>query len=372
VVTPSEAPLEGEPVALAVQVLGSCPTEHLEVETTVAASGAQRRAEVQTPSPQRVVLGTLAEGAHDVTVRLVDGEVSLAEAVARVRVAPPCRSGPCRDRDQDGYEGLSVGGTDCDDTNPAVFPGAADFPDPDGDGAVAFRALDLDCDGSVDVPPGPFDCAEGDPRIPRAEEPVPTGVDEDCDGLVDEGTTAFDDDGDGVSEDDGDCNDADVTMAPDRPELPDCKDNDCDGTVDDGVTRPAVDDDHEPNDDRPYVLPGAKPRRSPFGGYRPTEDQLALTVRGVQDVESFSLYAHDGAGDTFHVTARMLSVGDGLVYRVSIEGPHGVTEDLLGAGGVLRHGGRAFDDDTGTYVLRIEPDGETPTYCPLLVELSSG
>ena len=38
--TPSEAPLEGEPARVVVQVLGSCPTEGLVLGTSVAASGA--------------------------------------------------------------------------------------------------------------------------------------------------------------------------------------------------------------------------------------------------------------------------------------------------------------------------------------------
>ncbi len=82
--------------------------------------------------------------------------------------------------------------------------------------------------------------------------------------------------------------------------------------------------------------------------------------------------AHDGAGDSFHVTAKVLSAWDGLTYRVRIGGPSGGgVEELLGAGG-LRHGGRAFDDDSGIYTLRIEAHGETPTRCPLVVELTSG
>ncbi len=120
------------------------------------------------------------------------------------------------------------------------------------------------------------------------------------------------------------------------------------------------------------MLAGAQPRRGPFGGYKPTEDRLDLLVRGVRDTETFSVYAHDGAGDSFHVTARLLSAGDGLRYRVRIEGPRGSEEEVLAAGGVLRHGGRPFDDDSGTYELRIEVEGETLDHCPLSVELTSG
>ncbi len=57
------------------------------------------------------------------------------------------------------------------------------------------------------------------------------GLDNDCDGAVDEG---FDVDGDGVRTCDGDCDDADPTAHPGAEELCDEIDNDCDGETDTG------------------------------------------------------------------------------------------------------------------------------------------
>ena len=63
----------------------------------------------------------------------------------------------------------------------------------------------------------------------------------DNDGTIDETTTAFDDDGDGYSEDAGDCDDSTTAMSPGAAESADWLDNDCDGIVDEGTT--AYDDD---------------------------------------------------------------------------------------------------------------------------------
>jgi len=53
---------------------------------------------------------------------------------------------------------------------------------------------------------------------------------------VDEGTDAYDDDGDGFSEADGDCDDADATIYPGADEFCDGIDSDCDGTVDEAAS----------------------------------------------------------------------------------------------------------------------------------------
>lgn len=68
-----------------------------------------------------------------------------------------------------------------------------------------------------------------------ADEEICDGMDNDCDGEIDENTDGMDDDGDGFSETEGDCNDFDDTVYPGAPEQPDVKDNDCDGTVDDNT-----------------------------------------------------------------------------------------------------------------------------------------
>ncbi|MCB9746005.1 MAG: hypothetical protein H6740_25745 [Alphaproteobacteria bacterium] len=99
------------------------------------------------------------------------------------------------------------------------------------------ESLDADGDGHQDQRvPGGTDCDDADPAVPSASEsPEVNGRDEDCDGRVDEGTEAFDDDRDSFTEAQGDCDDSDPDISPLAKEVSDCRDQDCDGEVDEGV-----------------------------------------------------------------------------------------------------------------------------------------
>ncbi len=99
-------------------------------------------------------------------------------------------------------------------SEPAGEPSTEPNSDNDGDG---FTPSNGDCDdGNADV-------------NPDAQE-VENGFDDDCNGIIDEGTNSYDDDGDGYSENDGDCNDGNPNVSPGALEVvDDGVDQDCSG-----------------------------------------------------------------------------------------------------------------------------------------------
>ena len=133
--------------------------------------------------------------------------------------------------DADG-DTFTVASGDCNDADPTIYPGAPEIAgdgiDQNCDGVIDDGGIDADGDGFT-LEAG--DCNDADPTIyPGAPEIAGDGIDQNCDGLDDGGIDA---DGDGFTFEAGDCNDADPTIYPGAPEIVgDGIDQDCDGLID--------------------------------------------------------------------------------------------------------------------------------------------
>lgn len=144
----------------------------------------------------------------------------------------------------EGFDADLDGVTDCNDCAPddsTIYPGA---------GEVCGDNLDNDCDGrtdAADIDSGDDDadgfgrCADCNPDdrsiYPGATETL-NGIDDNCDGEIDEGLDP-DDDGDGYRSSQ-DCDDTDASISPDATDVYNGVDDDCDGTVDQGYSTETI------------------------------------------------------------------------------------------------------------------------------------
>ena len=166
--------------------------------------------------------------------------------------------------------------TDCNDGNGAVYPGAPEVPgdevdqscdgaelcfvDADNDGyrlATTVASANVSCGDSGEArssePTG--DCNDGNSAIRPGATEVCNGVDDNCDGSIDEGVQSTfyrDADGDGFGSsasgttaacsapsgyvsNSSDCNDGNASIRPGGTEVCNGADDDCDGSIDEGV-----------------------------------------------------------------------------------------------------------------------------------------
>ncbi len=153
------------------------------------------------------------------------------------------------DLDGDGYSSL----IDCDDTNIMINPGMVEIP---------YNGEDDDCDASTpddDLDGDGFDlendCDDMNPIVNEDQIEICDGIDNNCDGEIDEGFAGFvfylDEDGDGIGSEidtftcfqpegyvslSGDCDDLNPDIFPSAMEVCDSLDNNCNGEVDEDLT----------------------------------------------------------------------------------------------------------------------------------------
>lgn len=132
-----------------------------------------------------------------------------------------------KDEDQDGFPAIDGNGNavDCDDTSAGIYPGATELEnckDDNCDGQLDEGTPNWDRDNDGYCPnTGDEDTCEGNPtRNPAALEDGGSGtglannIDDNCNGIIDEGLPSSDQDLDGYTLSDGDCGDGDPFVNP--------------------------------------------------------------------------------------------------------------------------------------------------------------
>ncbi|HNM24075.1 MAG TPA: MopE-related protein, partial [Saprospiraceae bacterium] len=177
-------------------------------------------------------------------------------------------------------DGYAATGDDCDDNNPAVHPGLTEvcngldddcdgliddadpdvtgqplwYADADGDGFGNAAATLAACAQPAGYVSDNTDCNDANAAIHPGAAEMCNGLDDDCDGLIDEGvqsTFYADADGDGYGDpalsiqactppagyvpDNTDCNDANGAIHPNAVETCNGLDDDCDGQIDENL-----------------------------------------------------------------------------------------------------------------------------------------
>ena len=130
---------------------------------------------------------------------------------------------------------------------------------------------------------------------------------DDTAGDVSEADPDVDNDGDGYTENEGDCDDASATVNPDAIDGCDGTDEDCDGVLDEDA---ADDDEYEPNDTSAHDLGSVN--------HSPVQAIQGL-LHNDDDVDRFAFSFKDTWSLDFTLSISLGSIPSGADYRLTVE-----------------------------------------------------
>ena len=180
---------------------------------------------------------------------------------------------------------------------------------------------------------------------------IHNNIDDDCDGLIDEETEAFDDDYDGFTELQGDCDDANFDVYPGAIEECDGIDQDCNGVIDNDTS--CFDDDQDGFTEDDGDCDDSDPNINPIQAE--IYNSLDENCNGIIDENTIG-YDDDGDGQTEIDGDCDDAVAS--VYYGAIETCDGVDEDC---DTIVDNDTLCFDDDGDGFT---EQDGDCADYQP--------
>ncbi len=202
------------------------------------------------------------------------------------------------------------------------------------------------------------------PETTPDDSPVDTG-DTDTD-TVPEDPFDRDDDGDGWSENEGDCDDDDAAVHPEQDDECNGMDDDCDGVYEEDA---AGDDIYEPNDTAWFYLGSLA-------------DDEHYSVSGIlhndDDDDLFSFYIDDPWYESFGFEVSLTNIPSDATYRLKLgrvadDGSFEELQSDYGSGELsLREEGETFVDDGGTYGVMIDAVGGADCGRSYLLSVTKG
>ncbi len=162
-----------------------------------------------------------------------------------------------------------------------------------------------------------------------------------------------DDDGDGYSENDGDCDDADPAVHPGQEDACNGVDDDCDGELEEDAR---ADDIYEPNDGATeWFYLGSL---ADTGSY-----SVSGLLHNDDDLDRFSFYTDDPWYSSFGIEVSLTNIPADATYRLQLglvadDGSLDLIASDYGGGELsLRHEGTGGVDDAGTYGVLVDAVG---------------